>query len=121
MMDAIRDKFFNKYSVVIVDEAHERSVETDMVLSLLRNAQIQRKSRAPKKQLKLIVMSATLDVDKFSSFFDLKTNELSTKAVYVKGRPYNLQLNYLPSRVTHSHVDLTWITLLKLHMDLPVR
>ncbi len=77
MMDAIRDKLFDQYSVVIVDEAHERSVETDVVLSLLRNAQILRKNRNPKKRLKLIVMSATLDVEKFKSFFDLEQHGLS--------------------------------------------
>lgn len=76
MMDAIRDKLFDQFSVVIVDEAHERSVETDVVLSLLRNAQIARKNRNPKKQLKLIVMSATLDVNKFKDFFDLSSHGL---------------------------------------------
>lgn len=77
MMDAIRDKLFTQYSVIIVDEAHERSVETDVVLSLLRNAQVLRKKRNVKKRLKLIVMSATLDVDKFKTFFDLEEHELT--------------------------------------------
>lgn len=77
MMDAIRDKYFQEYSVIIVDEAHERSVETDVVLSLLRNAQILRKKHNPKKRLKLIIMSATLDVDKFKSFFNLPEQDLT--------------------------------------------
>jgi len=77
MMDAIRNKTFDEYSVIIVDEAHERSVETDVVLSLLRNAQTLRKMRNPKKQLKLIIMSATLDVDKFKSFFSLEDHGLT--------------------------------------------
>lgn len=69
-------------SHVIIDEAHERSVDTDMLLVLLR--------RAMKKnpQLKLIIMSATINADMFQTY-------LGCKAIEVPGRLFPVKMNYL--------------------------
>ncbi|KAI9014057.1 P-loop containing nucleoside triphosphate hydrolase protein [Hyaloraphidium curvatum] len=63
LREACTDTYFSGYSMVIVDEAHERSLETDVLLGLLK------RTRESRPNLKLIIMSATLDVEKFSDFF----------------------------------------------------
>jgi len=57
------------YDVVILDEAHERTVNTDVLIGLLKIILLKRKN------LKLVVMSATIEIDKFTRYFN-------TSAVY---------------------------------------
>ncbi len=57
------------YDVVILDEAHERTVNTDVLIGLLKKILLKRKN------LKLVVMSATIEIDKFTRYFN-------TSAVY---------------------------------------
>jgi HrpA-like RNA helicase len=64
LREAVQDPTLSQYSVVIVDEAHERTLETDVLFGLLK------KTHRLRPDLKILVMSATLDVEKFSDFFD---------------------------------------------------
>ena len=79
--ELLSDPLLSRYSVIIVDEAHERTLRTDLVLSALKNIQKQRiakptdhKGKGPEtvknRPLKIIIMSATLDAQKFSKFFN---------------------------------------------------
>ena len=63
LREALLDDTMAAYSVIILDEAHERTIHTDVLFGLLKGICTRR------KDLKLIVTSATLDADKFASYF----------------------------------------------------
>ncbi|MBU2514856.1 ATP-dependent RNA helicase HrpA [bacterium] len=119
------DRFLNQYDTIIVDEAHERTLNIDFILGYLN--QLLRK----RSDLKLIITSATIDVDKFSAAFPLQYNEtlkenlICTKnknhligephgapIVKVSGRMYPVELRYLPiDEVKEEQGDITIIDL----------
>jgi HrpA-like RNA helicase len=71
----LADPLLEAFSVIIIDEAHERTLRTDLLLSRLKDIQKQRKSSQTisyreRNPLKVVVMSATLDAEKFSRFYD---------------------------------------------------
>lgn len=59
LREAMVDHTLNRYSIVILDEAHERTLNTDILFGLIKEILVKR------PDLKLIVMSATLDAAKF--------------------------------------------------------
>ena len=79
---ALSDPTFSQYGVLIIDEAHERSINTDVLLGLLKRA-------IALRTFKLIVTSATLNVEKFSAFFD------NAFIFRVSGRSFPVDLVYL--------------------------
>ncbi|GAA1794287.1 ATP-dependent RNA helicase HrpA [Nocardioides hankookensis] len=78
-----RDRQLRKYDTIIVDEAHERSLNIDFLLGYLKRL-------LPKRpDLKLIITSATIDVDRFAKHFDAPVVEVS-------GRTYPVEVRYRP-------------------------
>ena len=79
-----RDRMLHRYDTIIVDEAHERSLNIDFLLGYL-------KQLLPKRpDLKVIVTSATIDTARFSEHFD------SAPIVEVAGRTYPVEVRYRP-------------------------
>lgn len=78
------DRFLNKYQVIIIDEAHERSLNIDFLLGYL-------KQLLPKRpDLKVIITSATIDVDRFSKHFN------DAPVIQVSGRTFPVETRYRP-------------------------
>ena len=77
-----QDRFLNKYEVLIIDEAHERSLNIDFLLGYLKRLSRQR------PDLKIIITSATIDVEKFSSHF------AGAPIISVSGRTYPVDILY---------------------------
>ena len=70
LRELLEDPLLQKYSAVMVDEAHERSLNTDVLLGLLK------KVTRKRKELRVIVSSATIDAEAFREFFRAETEEL---------------------------------------------
>lgn len=79
-----RDRMLRAYSVLLIDEAHERSLNIDFLLGYLRQLLPQR------PDLKLIITSATIDTTRFSEHFD------DAPIVEVSGRTYPVDVQYRP-------------------------
>ncbi len=82
LREFIIDRKLQKYSVIILDEVHERSLNSDTILALTKDILLNKY----RNDLKLIVMSATLSVDKFSKY--LNTNN----AIFIDGRSYPIEV-----------------------------
>lgn len=79
-----QDRFLNRYEVIIIDEAHERSLNIDFLLGFFKQL-LERRT-----DLKLVITSATIDVEKFSRHF------AKAPIVTVSGRTYPVEVRYAP-------------------------
>ncbi|MDP9985016.1 ATP-dependent helicase HrpA [Arthrobacter oryzae] len=83
-----RDRLLRKYSTIIIDEAHERSLNIDFILGYLKRILPQR------PDLKVIITSATIDPERFANHFG--TPENPAPIIEVSGRTYPVEIRYRP-------------------------
>lgn len=78
------DRFLNQYDTIIIDEAHERSLNIDFILGYLKQLLPKR------KDLKVVITSATIDPERFSKHFN------DAPIISVSGRTYPVEMRYRP-------------------------
>ncbi|WP_432211400.1 ATP-dependent RNA helicase HrpA [Acinetobacter variabilis] len=84
LAELANDRFLTKYDTIIIDEAHERSLNIDFIMGYLKQLLPRR------KDLKVIITSARLDVNRFSNYFN------GAPIYEVEGRSYPVEVRYRP-------------------------
>jgi ATP-dependent helicase HrpA len=84
LSELTKDRFLSRYDTIVIDEAHERSLNIDFILGYLRTL-------LPKRpDLKVVITSATIDPGRFSKHFD------DAPVIEVSGRSYPVEVRYRP-------------------------
>ncbi|EKM84038.1 hypothetical protein AGABI1DRAFT_110634 [Agaricus bisporus var. burnettii JB137-S8] len=104
--ECLIDPLCSSYSVIMLDEAHERTIATDVLFGLLKKAV----KRRP--DLKLIVTSATLDAEKFSKYF------YGCPIFTIPGRAYPVEMLYTKDP-ENDYLDASLITVMQIHLSEP--
>jgi ATP-dependent RNA helicase DHX8/PRP22 len=106
LREALLDDKMSQYSVIMLDEAHERTIHTDVLFGLLK------KCCAKRKDLRIIVTSATLDAEKFSTYF------FECPIFTIPGRTFPVEVMYTKAPES-DYLDAALITVMQIHLTEP--
>ncbi|KAL5575311.1 hypothetical protein UlMin_017010 [Ulmus minor] len=124
LREMMEDPLLTKYSVIMVDEAHERSISTDILLGLLKKIQRRR------PELRLIISSATIEAKSMASFFQISKKRREAEVedlgprmdpaiLSVEGRGFNVQIHYVEEPVP-DYIQAAVSTILLIHDQEPM-
>ncbi|KXG47459.1 protein of unknown function DUF1605 [Penicillium griseofulvum] len=102
LREAMNDPNLSRYSTIMLDEAHERTMATDILMGLLKEVVVRR------PDLKIIIMSATLDAQKFQRYF------MDAPLLAVPGRTHPVEIFYTPEP-EQDYVEAAVRTVLQIH------
>jgi HrpA-like RNA helicase len=107
LRELLTDSELSRYSIIMIDEAHERTISTDILLGILKSLLLRR------TDLKLLIASATINTEKFSTFFN------HAPTFKIPGRTCNIDI-YYTQKAESDYVEAAIMTILQIHTTQPL-
>ena len=115
IMKMVNDPDLSEYKVIIIDEAHERKVQIDLILLFLKNLLLT--GRRP--DLRVILMSATIDGDKYKKYFG---SEISSTIINVEGHPnHPIETHFLKEPIPNKSYLKSGLEIVEKQINLPIK